>query len=304
MTTGPVGRGGRAVPPLLPTLALLAAACGGVERAVAPGDPFTGWTREVLGPGVELRIRHFEALYGAPQFVAVVAVQTEQSPHRIAFLAAPDIGEDTAPISLYGERSGAIAALNAGFGHGGPTLFNSGILRIGGRDYPYFDAEPDSLRFVGSAAVGIDSGGRLVFRDRPGDRWDEGWREVEDALAGGHRLLREGETTPRIREERWSSAVETRHAGGRHPRTAVCTTSDGTALLMVVDGRHRESEGLTLKELAGLLLELGCRDGINLDGGGSTTLWTRTHGVVNHPSGNGAFDHQGERPRKTAVVVR
>jgi len=42
----------------------------------------------------------------------------------------------------------------------------------------------------------------------------------------------------------------------------------------VVDGRQRDlSAGMTLDELARHLVGLGCLEAMNLDGGGSTTLW-------------------------------
>jgi hypothetical protein len=59
-----------------------------------------------------------------------------------------------------------------------------------------------------------------------------------------------------------------------HPRTAVAIDEGGETLwLMLVDGRQRGySEGMTNAEMAGLALELGAFQALNLDGGGSTTL--------------------------------
>lgn len=59
-----------------------------------------------------------------------------------------------------------------------------------------------------------------------------------------------------------------------HPRTAVASTVDGATLwLIVVDGRQPNySEGVTLAELAEIILELGADVALNLDGGGSSTL--------------------------------
>ncbi len=58
------------------------------------------------------------------------------------------------------------------------------------------------------------------------------------------------------------------------PRTAVGIDEDNnTLILIVVDGRQPNySEGMTLEELAGLLLEYGAESALNLDGGGSSTL--------------------------------
>lgn len=70
----------------------------------------------------------------------------------------------------------------------------------------------------------------------------------------------------------------------RHPRTLAGRTADGTILLVTVDGRQPCcSIGMTLPEAADLLIALGAVEGVNLDGGGSTTFVA--HGVmVNHPS--------------------
>jgi hypothetical protein len=60
----------------------------------------------------------------------------------------------------------------------------------------------------------------------------------------------------------------------RQPRTAVGVTADGRLLLVVVDGRQPGySVGMTLVELTDLMQSLGAQNAINLDGGGSTTMW-------------------------------
>lgn len=76
----------------------------------------------------------------------------------------------------------------------------------------------------------------------------------------------------------------------RHPRTAAGVSADGrTLVLVVIDGRQKDwSVGMTLPELADLLIQRGCTAGVNLDGGGSTTMvYTPLGGemkVMNRPS--------------------
>jgi exopolysaccharide biosynthesis protein len=77
----------------------------------------------------------------------------------------------------------------------------------------------------------------------------------------------------------------------RHPRTAVGIADGGkTMVLVVVDGRRKgEATGMSLKELSALMLSLGCRDALNLDGGGSTEMALRDPvsgqlQVLNRPS--------------------
>ncbi len=74
------------------------------------------------------------------------------------------------------------------------------------------------------------------------------------------------------------------HALLRHPRTAVGFSQDSTKLYLVaVDGRQTHSVGMTLHELADLMIKIGVHYGLNLDGGGSTTMVVRDS-VVNIPS--------------------
>ena len=92
----------------------------------------------------------------------------------------------------------------------------------------------------------------------------------------------------------------------RHNRTALGIRPDGTVLLLVADGRfpHR-AEGLSIPELTMVMRWLGCTDAVNLDGGGSSTMYVRSHPdtVVNHPSDNHRYDHQGQRPVANAILL-
>ena len=54
--------------------------------------------------------------------------------------------------------------------------------------------------------------------------------------------------------------------------------------MITVDGRTESSGGIGLQDLAEYLLSLGATDAMNLDGGGSTTMFVNGK-VVNHPSG-------------------
>jgi exopolysaccharide biosynthesis protein len=63
---------------------------------------------------------------------------------------------------------------------------------------------------------------------------------------------------------------------------------------------------MSIPELQHLLKWLGCRDAINLDGGGSTTMYVKgqpEEGVVNFPSDNKKWDHEGQREVANAIVI-
>ena len=99
---------------------------------------------------------------------------------------------------------------------------------------------------------------------------DPDLRNVETAIAGHPVLVTSGKC-PRHNDTT------------RHPRTAL-GWNDKSFFWVVVDGRQEKlSDGMTCDELAALMLELGCTEAMNLDGGGSSTLWLGGK-VVNSPS--------------------
>lgn len=72
-----------------------------------------------------------------------------------------------------------------------------------------------------------------------------------------------------------------------NPRTAIGYTASNELLLMVVDGRQTVSRGVSLEELAQLMIDLGAVEALNLDGGGSSTLVVNNT-LINRPGG-GSF---------------
>jgi exopolysaccharide biosynthesis protein len=77
----------------------------------------------------------------------------------------------------------------------------------------------------------------------------------------------------------------------RHPRTVVGLNANRSKLvIMVVDGRRPGiSVGMSYSELATEMTRLGCREALNLDGGGSSVMAVRdaatgTFRILNHPS--------------------
>ncbi len=88
-------------------------------------------------------------------------------------------------------------------------------------------------------------------------------------------------------------------SGDRHPRTSIGFDSDSTTLYMfTVDGRQPGfSIGMTLRELSQYMVEWNVHHGINLDGGGSTTMIARGK-IKNSPS-----DAGGERSVSNGIFI-
>jgi hypothetical protein len=118
--------------------------------------------------------------------------------------------------------------------------------------------------------------------------WSLGWPRVLDVVGGNPTLVQAG----RVVVPRGTSAFDR-----RHPRTGVGVTPAGRVLLVTVDGRRPGySVGMTLRGFARLFVSLGADRALNLDGGGSTTMYVGGR-VVNRPS-DGA-----ERPVSSALLV-
>lgn len=122
---------------------------------------------------------------------------------------------------------------------------------------------------------------------------------------GNFRIITEGETSADtlVREGAWqvltfgpalinggqvtvSSSDEVGRAMTSNPRTTIGQISEGHYLLVVSDGRTKESAGLSLRQLAELMQSLGAQIAYNLDGGGSSTMVFQGR-VVNNPTTNG-----------------
>lgn len=107
------------------------------------------------------------------------------------------------------------------------------------------------------------------------------WSTMKEAIGGGPRLVVDGVARVTRDYERFDPSYN-----NRHPRSAVGYTRNGEVVLLAVDGRMESSKGLTLDELANLMVKLGCVDAMNLDGGGSSTL-VLGGAVLNRPSDGG-----------------
>jgi hypothetical protein len=108
---------------------------------------------------------------------------------------------------------------------------------------------------------------------------------VEMVLGGGPSLVEKGKAMT------WTGLIVI-----RHPRTAIGWNKD-YFFMVEVDGRQSDvSLGMSLEDLANYLARIGCEYAMNLDGGGSSTLWFMGH-VMNSPS------EGRERPAANALVL-
>ncbi|HPU61304.1 MAG: phosphodiester glycosidase family protein [Bacillota bacterium] len=228
-----------------------------------------------IGPG----IRYITLNSGTPSGPVVVDVlEIDVSDENVEVKTALAGSYDSfglAPVSELVSRSGAIAGVNGVFHASDGTPL--GLIIV--------DGKLKSLPIMNRTAMGITRDRRILIDnvsvDTSGNLTPDWLAEgVIYAVGGGPRLVKDGEIHVTSLEEQFKPDV----ASGRAPRTAVGVTDDGKLLLIAVTGRKAyHSVGVTLDELAHIALELGAKDAMNLDGGGSSTMVVRNF-VMNTPS--------------------
>ncbi len=194
--------------------------------------------------------------------------------------------------SRFAEEYGAVAAVNGSFFNtlrGGSVVFlkvNGEILTRG--------AAP-RRRYAENGGLAIDDIGQPQILARPRQGWAQS--AVSTILGAGPLLLLDSQAQ-HLNNDSFNR--------NRHPRTAVGITADHRLLLVTVDGRAREARGMSTPELRSLMRTLGAVSALNLDGGGSTTMWISNrgeNGIVNYPSDSLPFNRHGEREVANALLL-
>jgi Phosphodiester glycosidase len=143
--------------------------------------------------------------------------------------------------------------------------------------------------------VHVDDGVRIAPRNELPDEPPGHLLQAGPLLVGDGRSLIDGED-----REGFSAGAEQFDSDiteGRHPRCAL-GLNERELLAVCCDGRRSGVDGgLSIAELARLLISLGADDAINLDGGGSATLVHRRH-LLNRP-----YSHQDQPAPESRPVV-
>ncbi len=119
----------------------------------------------------------------------------------------------------------------------------------------------------GSAAEafsGVQVGDKAVIEQEMSSPWNQ----AVHIMGAGPRLVQNGVVNVTAGNEQFPADIRY----GRAPRSAVAILKNGNYLFGVVDGRQSSSCGLTLTDWAKLLVKMGAKDAMNLDGGGSSAL--------------------------------
>ena len=235
-------------------------------------------------------------VFGSTQCISMV--RFPMSAHTVSVVESD--GPDAAITSKFGENTRAIAAINGSY-------FDVDLLM----PVTYVKDEGKVLCNV-TTDGSYRCNGMFMIKDKKGRKVDivsvdslgtanaaKGWRE---AIISGPVLMEEGQA---VEYEDDGTRLYRKFYATRHPRTLLGYTADGWIYFIVVDGRFPgQGEGMSIHELTVLCESLGLYEALNFDGGGSSTIWTKEDGVINHPYDNKKFDHEGERIVPNAIICK
>lgn len=273
--------------------------------AAAQNDSITlagaHWEKLEIEPGVIHKKVHFSdnQLFNSNQYINLIEIEAN-SQVVAEIIASPELTQ----TSVLAKQNDAIAAINGSFfkfglGYNTDDYNSVDYLRKDG-----VTLAPNTFTDHGIGRAMHQKGAIAIFNNKfyilKADRLKE-WEkyiQAQEVITSGPLLRIDGTDEPLEN----SSFYVT-----RHPRTAVAKKENGNIIFFTVDGRSPESNGMSLEELQKTLRWLGASDILNLDGGGSTTMYIYNapeNGIVNHPTDNRKFDKEGERRVANIIMVK
>jgi exopolysaccharide biosynthesis protein len=250
------------------------------------------WETEKIAPGLTWKSTHTSLYDSVPQNINVLIINTNR--RNISLSYDPD---KNIPVSRQAEKAGAIAAVNAGFFNikeGGSVTY----IKTGGVIVDTDTAKKWTRNANMTGSVLINKNGHVTLTTAKTNSWYDSHPEYAEVLVTGPLLLS---------EKTKMQLPSTPLVLNKHPRTAIGKKGVHKIVLITMDGRTDQAKGMTLAELTDLMISLHCKDAVNLDGGGSTTMWINGkpfNGVVNMPCDNKKFDHEGERAVSDILIIR
>jgi exopolysaccharide biosynthesis protein len=242
---------------------------------------------------VALYLMNDDSLFREKQNIVIAEYRKDAFPtYKIDIAYSDSLLKKT---SRFGEDSNSLVALNGSFfdvQKGGSVTYleSDGHIVARNRSSKEKWAKTDSLL---NGAIVLDKSGKLKIEIAKHASFYEQSNNEKAVMVSGPILLVDGRKLPLENSD---------FVKKRHPRSCVCKTSSNSILFIAIDGRSNSASGMNLLELQQFLLRIKCVDAINLDGGGSTTLWVNDRiekKILNHPS-----DKTGERAVANILFIK
>lgn len=266
----------------IPFMTLPSWAQEGDSLAVVQQD----WSQQRVKKGIVWKSALFDNLFGGKQAVNLIEIDLKK---HIKNLKLAGVSQGVKLTSEFGKENAASVAINGGFFNtktGGAVDYikiDGNVINVSVNDHArsnaYFVFDKKSVRIIPRTEDTV----QVIS-------WD-------NVLLSGPLLLLDGD---------FATLDNSKFSENKHPRTAVALRGN-TLILITIDGRNALSHGVSLPELSKFLRWYGCKEAMNLDGGGSTTMYVKGQtddGVVNYPSDNKKFDHKGQRAVANVIYIK
>lgn len=245
------------------------------------------WPGTEVFPGVTYEHRSGPQDYGSGDYPQEIYIAYVDTSHPSVSFIATKPSQRGLVVSEFAAAAGAAVAVNTNFYGGG---FQPCGMVMGDGEL-WTDAYQGAGEGSCSHTVAVGPGNDVSFHDTWGIPNGPAPSGAHEVATGMPTLVRGGAI---VDEAELEGASYPDHMATAQPRTAICLHEDGhTMILAVVDGREAGVRtGMRAITLARFMKGLGCRDAVNLDGGGSTTMFVegqapypgRPTGVVNRTS--------------------
>ena len=210
---------------------------------------------------------------------------------KLALSIAYHTGNECLTTSEAGRRAGAAVAINGSFFNTTTLVANTFYASAG------TIICNKALDTRSNGIVGIKKGGHEVdITAASTSNFSSYASTYFDVIASGPVLLQKGKVSENIHNDFNDTS---------HPRSIIGKDKAGNIWMIVIDGRFKgKGDGASIEECSLICKYFGLYDAINLDGGGSSSLWTPERGVINYPCDNNKWDHTGERKDPTIFVAK
>lgn len=272
----------------------LVAGSGDDETAVNGYYSVFSNEHSILAPGIEQDINYAQTTDGKQivYYVATVDVTRDDVDILVNYKdnKAP-VGADIGLQKVEDQTAALVKNYRAMKDENGEPLYENfnAIVATNGAGYNITNGTPSGLLVMqgveyypltGPGFFAILKDGTAMIGEK--EDYEAHKAEVKEAItAFGSVLVKDGKVCV---------TKSANYTSNRASRTAIGITAEGKVVMMVLDGRQLpRSAGGAMEEIAQIMLEAGCVDAINLDGGGSTTYLSKPAGsdeiqLVNTPS--------------------
>ncbi|CAN5472693.1 hypothetical protein BH09SUM1_BH09SUM1_31470 [soil metagenome] len=232
------------------------------------------WYERQIGDGVVTKTLRYDNLFNSRQVIQIVEIDDTVAGTDMEFRYGTSPTRKNVP-AFAAEVPAATAVINGNFFDINGTGETVQYLKINDVVIKNLD--------VGDGGVAIDASGNSTAIVRPGAGWSTA---TEPTIMATNVPLVTNKVTYNYPTSTAASDYNYYNVD-RAPRTGFGRGPDGKLFMLLVDGRQSIAAGMTYTEFARTMIALGASNAVNMDGGGSSTMWDTDlpgNGVANLPS--------------------